>query len=171
MNANLQTLRRLPSAEQLKLQNLRLRVGDHAVDVGALRVIGEGESSRLTSKAVSVLLELVRHAGNTVSREHLLETAWKDRVTTPDVLTQAVKELRRAFGDAQYIETIPKVGYRLLADVSVIEADEIPFGRIDHLALRAENESWVEPEANETTSLAPAAAARAFAAGSKGEPV
>ena len=171
MNANLQTLRRLPSAEQLKLQNLRLRVGDHAVDVGALRVIGEGESSRLTSKAVSVLLELVRHAGNTVSREHLLETAWKDRVTTPDVLTQAVKELRRAFGDAQYIETIPKVGYRLLADVSVIEADEIPFGRIDHLALRAENESWVEPEANETTSLAPAAAARAFAAGSKVEPV
>ena len=131
MNANLQMLRRSPSAEQLKLQNLRLRVGDHAIDVGALRVIGHGESSRLTAKAVAVLLELVRHAGNTVGRDELLETVWKDRVTTPDVLTQAIKELRRAFADSdkpsQYIETIPKVGYRLLAEVSVIEADEVPF--------------------------------------------
>lgn len=161
MNANLQTLRRLPSAEQLKLQNLRLRVGDHAVDVGALRVFGRGEPARLTSKAIAVLLELVRHAGNTVGREDLLETVWKDRVTTPDVLTQAIKELRRAFGDsdkpARYIETIPKVGYRLLADVAVIEADEIPFGRIDHLSLRAENESWVDADGDEPTVLAPAA--------------
>lgn len=173
MNANLQMLRRSPSAEQLKLQNLRLRVGDHAVDVGALRVIGDGEPARLTSKAVAVLLELVRHAGNTVGREDLLETVWKDRVTTPDVLTQAIKELRRAFGDgdrpARYIETIPKVGYRLLAEVSVIEADEIPFGRVEHLALRAENESWVALEADEATSSVLAAAARAFATGTNTE--
>ncbi|WP_395644009.1 winged helix-turn-helix domain-containing protein [Rudaea sp.] len=165
MNANLQLLRRLPSAEQLKLQNLRLRVGDCAVDVGALRVIGDGEPSRVTSRAIAVLLELVRHAGNTVGREDLLEAVWKDRVTTPDVLTQAVKELRRAFADgdkpARYIETIPKVGYRLLADVSVIEADEIPFGRIDHLALRAENESWAEPNGGEATAFALAASALA----------
>jgi len=153
MNANLQMLRRSPSAEQLKLQNLRLRVGDHAIDVGALRVIGHGESSRLTAKAVAVLLELVRHAGNTVGRDELLETVWKDRVTTPDVLTQAIKELRRAFGDSdkpsQYIETIPKVGYRLLADVSVIEADEIPFGKFEHMSLRAENETWVDTQADD----------------------
>lgn len=154
MNANLHMLRRLPSAEQLKLQNLRLRVGDHAVDVGALRVIGGGESSRVTNKAVGVLLELVRHAGNTVSREDLLETVWRDRVTTPDVLTQAIKELRRAFGDgdkpARYIETIPRVGYRLLATVEVIGADEIPFARFGQMSLRAENESWVD--ANEEDS-------------------
>lgn len=169
MNANLQMLRRLPSAEQLKLQNLRLRVGDHAVDVGALRVIGNAEAARLTSKAVAVLLELVRHAGNTVGREDLLETVWKDRVTTPDVLTQAIKELRRAFADgdkpARYIETIPKVGYRLLAEVSVIEADEIPFGRVDHLALRAENESWVESnDGEEAAALVSPASARAASA-------
>lgn len=157
MNANLQMLRRSPSAEQLKLQNLRLRVGEHAIDVGALRVIGRGESSRLTAKAAAVLLELVRHAGNTVGREELLETVWKDRVTTPDVLTQAIKELRRAFGDtdkpSQYIETIPKVGYRLLAEVSVIEADEIPFGKFEHLSLRAENETWVEAPAGEPSAV------------------
>ena len=158
MNANLHMLRRSPSAEQLKLQNLRLRVGEFAVDVGALRVIGRGESSRLTGKAVAVLLELVRHAGNTVGRDELLETVWKDRVTTPDVLTQAIKELRRAFADSdkpsQYIETIPKVGYRLLVDVSVIEADEIPFGKFDHTSLRAENETWIDTHADEVAAVA-----------------
>ncbi|MBR0345397.1 MAG: PD40 domain-containing protein [Rudaea sp.] len=157
MNANLQMLRRSPSAEQLKLQNLRLRVGEHAVDVGALRVIGDGGTARVTGKAVAVLLELVRHAGNTVSREDLLETVWKDRVTTPDVLTQAIKELRRAFADGDkasaYIETIPKVGYRLLAEVSVIEADEIPIGQLGPMSLRAENESWVDTQPDEDADV------------------
>jgi hypothetical protein len=40
----------------------------------------------------------------------LLDGVWADRVTTPDVLTQAIKELRRAFNDdakpSRYIETI-----------------------------------------------------------------
>ncbi len=104
--------------------NLRLRVGEHVVDLGALRVITQPDAARLTSKAAAVLIELARHVGDTVTRDELLERVWKDRVTTPDVLTQAIKELRRAFADdarpPRYIETIPKVGYRLLASVSVV---------------------------------------------------
>lgn len=105
--------------------NLRLRIGEHVVDLGALRVVTNPGAPRLTSKGAAVLMELARHAGDTVTRDQLLDRVWKDRVTTPDVLTQAIKELRRAFADdarpARYIETIPKVGYRLLAAVS--EAD------------------------------------------------
>ena len=105
--------------------NLRLRIGAHVVDLGALRVVTNPGAPRLTSKAAAVLIELARRAGDTVTRDQLLDRVWKDRVTTPDVLTQAIKELRRALGDdakpARYIETIPKVGYRLLAPVS--EAD------------------------------------------------
>lgn len=105
--------------------NLRLRVGDHVVDVGALRIVTRPESPRLTSKAMAVLIELVRQVGATVTREHLLDSVWADRVTTPDVLTQAIKELRRAFADdgkpPRYIETIPKVGYRLVASVLALD--------------------------------------------------
>ncbi len=106
--------------------NLRLRVGEHVVDLGALRVVMQPDAARLTSKAAAVLLELARHAGDTVTRDELLDSVWKGRITTPDVLTQAIKELRRAFGDdarpPRYIETIPKVGYRLLVDVSPVDA-------------------------------------------------
>jgi DNA-binding winged helix-turn-helix (wHTH) protein len=114
--------------ELLQRPNLRLRIGEHLVDLGALRVLTRPDHPRLTSKAVAVLVELVRHAGSTVTRDALLDRVWKGRCPTPDVLTQAIKELRRAFADDQrtphYIETIPKVGYRLLARVLGLEAPE-----------------------------------------------
>ena len=40
--------------------NLRLRIGEHVVDTGALRVVTRPELPRLTSKSVAVLIELVR---------------------------------------------------------------------------------------------------------------
>src|SRR5512138_1158815 len=130
MNANsLPAAGRLIFDELLLQPNLRLRVGEHVVDIGALRVVTRPEHPRLTSKAAAVLVELVRHAGDTVTRERLLDRVWADRVTTPDVLTQAIKELRRAFADdakqPRYIETIPKVGYRLLAAVSLLDAEPV----------------------------------------------
>ena len=113
--------------DPLAQPNLLLRVGEHVLDAGTLRLTTRPEYPRLTSKAVAVLLQLVRDRGNTVTREQLLDRVWTDRVTTPDVLTQAIKELRRAFADdarpSRYIETIPKVGYRLLAEVTILSHD------------------------------------------------
>ncbi|PZQ14839.1 MAG: hypothetical protein DI564_10095 [Rhodanobacter denitrificans] len=98
-----------------------LQVGAHRVDLGALRVISDDEAPlRLTLKSVQVLIQLARHQGVTVSRDQLLDTVWRGTLPTPEVVTQAIKELRRAFGDsrdtAEYIETIPKLGYRLIAE-------------------------------------------------------
>lgn len=114
--------------EMLARPNLRLGIGEHVVDVGALRVATRPDLPRLTGKSVAVLIELVRQAGNTVTRDELLDRVWTGRFTTPDVLNQAIKELRRAFGDDGgpngYIETIPKVGYRLVARVRMLEASD-----------------------------------------------
>ncbi len=114
--------------ELLSGPNLRLRIGEHVVDTGALRVVTRPEWPRLTSKAVAVLVELVRNVGQTVTRDQLLDRVWTGRFPTPDVLTQAVKELRRALGDdskpPQYIETIPKLGYRLIAPVLVLDGPD-----------------------------------------------
>jgi Tol biopolymer transport system component/DNA-binding winged helix-turn-helix (wHTH) protein len=118
---NLRVSLKRETDELLNQPNVRLRVGDHVVDLGALRVLTRPDQPRLTSKAAAVLLELVRQAGDTVTRDQLLERVWKGRCPTPDVLNQAIKELRRAFADdakpSQYVETIPKVGYRLVAPV------------------------------------------------------
>src|SRR5690606_2589090 len=80
---------------------------------------------RVTPKAMAVLLVLVENADKVVSRDTLLATVWPDTLPSDDVLTQAVTQLRKAFhevrGDPQYIETIAKGGYRLLATVENLD--------------------------------------------------
>ncbi|WP_238345778.1 winged helix-turn-helix domain-containing protein [Luteimonas saliphila] len=80
-----------------------------------------GEPMRVTVKAMQVLLVLVERRGTVVARSTLLERVWPDTMPTDDVVTQAIAQLRKAFGDdresPRYIETIAKAGYRLIAEV------------------------------------------------------
>jgi DNA-binding winged helix-turn-helix (wHTH) protein len=104
----------------------RWRVGACAVDPRALEIARDGVRHRVTPKAIGVLRVLCETPGMTLLRDELLERAWPDSVPTHDVLSHAIKELRRAFGDSvdapRYIETIPKIGYRLLAQISDFES-------------------------------------------------
>ena len=82
---------------------------------GAVRVV------RLEPKILRVLICLAEHAGEVVPKERLIETVWAGTFVTDDVLARAISELRRVFGDhakeRRVIETVPKGGYRLLAQV------------------------------------------------------
>jgi hypothetical protein len=70
---------------------------------------------------MEVLVALAGSAGKVVGREELLSAVWPGVVVSDEVLTQAVIKLRKALGDTakkpEYIETIPKRGYRLIAEV------------------------------------------------------
>lgn len=67
---------------------------------------------------MAVLCHLAAHAGTTVSRDDLLDAVWKTRHVVEDALTRCISQLRQLLGDrardSRYIQTIPKVGYRLL---------------------------------------------------------
>ena len=67
---------------------------------------------------MAVLIELAKHAGDTVTREELMNRVWQDRTTRGNVLVQAVRRLRLALTDdsegSHYIEMIRRVGYRLV---------------------------------------------------------
>jgi TolB-like protein/DNA-binding winged helix-turn-helix (wHTH) protein/Flp pilus assembly protein TadD len=84
------------------------------------------ETRRLTPKAMDVLLCLVRHHGDVVARDTLLEEAWEGRAFSDEPLNKCIAEIRRQFGDDRgdptYIETIPKRGYRLIAEFEPIGA-------------------------------------------------
>ncbi len=111
--------------EQLPAE--RLRVGDFVVDV-ATREIARADAprQRVSLKAMDVLLALAAQPGKVVSRAALLDAVWPDTMPTDEVVTQAVAQLRRAFGDgkpADYIETISKHGYRLKAPIAWLADD------------------------------------------------
>jgi hypothetical protein len=69
-----------------------------------------------------VLLFLVERAGRVVTRDEILSALWSDSFSNDEALTQAVSKLRKALGDSagesRTIQTIRKVGYRLIGPVS-----------------------------------------------------
>ena len=96
-------------------------VGHWRVDPALNSVAGPLETVHLQPKVMEVLVCLVEHASDVVSKELLLRSVWPDTAVTDDVLTRAIFELRRVFGDEvrkpRVIQTIPKRGYRLIAPV------------------------------------------------------
>jgi adenylate cyclase len=71
--------------------------------------------------AMDVLVELARHAGDTISHNALILSVWGHPHVTDYVLSRCISMLRHALGDnidqPRFIETIPKRGYRLIAPV------------------------------------------------------
>ena len=102
-------------------------MADSNVDPLALQVTIDGEPVRIEAKVMQVLLYLAEHAGRVISRAELEEQLWPGRIVTEDSVTKAIAKLRRVFQDDAHhprvIETIPKSGYRLIADVR--RADDV----------------------------------------------
>lgn len=105
-----------PSAEPL-------RIGDWYVDPQSGHVSRDGETVRLEARTLRLLLCLAERAGDVVSIEELLQEAWAGVIVSSDSVYQAVTSLRRVLGDdpkrPTYIETVPRLGYRMVAKVSV----------------------------------------------------
>jgi transcriptional activator of cad operon len=95
------------------------QIGEWGVEPALNEIRREGETLRIEPKAMEVLVFLADRAGHVVSREELLSALWPGAVVGDDALSQAVIKLRKALRDPakspQYIETIPKRGYRLIA--------------------------------------------------------
>lgn len=70
-------------------------------------------------RPLEVLAWLLRHAGEVVTKDELLEAAWPGRIVVEGALTNAIGKLRKAIGDEEQtlIATVPRVGYRFVGKV------------------------------------------------------
>jgi TolB-like protein/tetratricopeptide (TPR) repeat protein len=97
---------------------------EYRFDLETGRLWRAADEVRLTPKAAAVLVELVTHAGEPVSRDHLFTTVWKDTAVGDDALTSCIQELRRALDDdprqPRYIETRHRRGYRFVAALAAV---------------------------------------------------
>jgi Tol biopolymer transport system component/DNA-binding winged helix-turn-helix (wHTH) protein len=98
------------------------RIGDWQVEPQSDRIIRADQTVKLEPRVMQVLVYLAERAGDVVTREELLKAVWEETFVTDEVLTSAIRKLRRAFGDEgvdpAFIQTVPKKGYRLNASVS-----------------------------------------------------
>jgi TolB-like protein/DNA-binding winged helix-turn-helix (wHTH) protein/Flp pilus assembly protein TadD len=80
-----------------------------------------GDRVPVAPKGFAVLVYLVEHAGQVVTQDEILEALWPETYVNPEVLRKYIQEIRKALGDRpdnpEFIETLPKRGYRFAAPV------------------------------------------------------
>jgi non-specific serine/threonine protein kinase len=109
--------------------NIRHRFADVEFDEADNQLRVAGKPVVVEPRPLRLLQELLRHVGEIVTKEELLDTVWEGRPTVDHVLANAVSKLRTALGEhgAARLSTVPRVGYRLSGPVqrSIVRAPEV----------------------------------------------
>jgi TolB-like protein/Tfp pilus assembly protein PilF len=102
--------------------------GVYRLDVESRMLYREGDRLVLPPKVAELLIALVEVAGRVLTREQLLQRLWPDTVVEEGSLTSHVSLLRKALdrrsNGQEFIETLPKRGYRFAASVERIAPQE-----------------------------------------------
>src|SRR5579863_3016354 len=112
--------------------NSVVRFGTFEVSLQSGEVRKAGLRIRVQQQPMKLLEILLEHPGKVVNREELRSRVWPNESfgDFDQALNIAIGKLRSALGDSaenpRFIETLPKRGYRFIADVSVVEADARP---------------------------------------------
>ena len=95
--------------------------GPFRLEVGERRLLRDGRPVPLTAKVFDTLRVLVENAGRLLTKDELMQSIWPDSVVEENNLNHNVSVLRRALGEQatgqSYIETVPRAGYRFVAEV------------------------------------------------------
>ncbi len=106
-------------------QNRRFfEFGPFQIDTLNRQLLREGEVVPLKAKAVDTLLLLIQSRGDVVEKDELMKALWPDSFVEEANLTQNIYTLRKALGEGDFIETIPRRGYRFIAPVNEKDFDQ-----------------------------------------------
>ena len=117
-------------------------LGDLLIEPLKGRVSGRNGERHLPPKAVEVLVCLARNAGDVVPHDKLLECAWGKGAGSRESLSHTIGEIRLALDDhpdnPRYVQTLPRLGYRLVADPVTVDAhsDSVILGADDSVAMQ-----------------------------------
>jgi DNA-binding winged helix-turn-helix (wHTH) protein len=122
--------------------------GPFRVDPEKETLLRAGDPIPLTPKTFQILLVLVRHSKDVVTKDYLMKAVWPDTFVEEANLSRNIFMLRKALGespqDHRYILTVPGRGYRLAENVRLVPGHE--------LSIVAANRSKVQVQVAETKS-------------------
>ena len=138
----------MTTSENLNIEEL-YQFGPFRVDPSRETLLKEGVAVPLTPKTFQILLVLVRHGKEIVTKDDLMKTVWPDTFVEEANLSRNIFMLRKALGetaqDHRYIVTVPGRGYRLAESVHLVAGQEF--------AIAAASQSRVQIEVSETQPL------------------
>jgi TolB-like protein/DNA-binding winged helix-turn-helix (wHTH) protein/Flp pilus assembly protein TadD len=100
--------------------------GEFRIDPDERLLLRDGKAVPVTPKAFETLLALVENSGHVVKKDDLMKRVWPDSFVEEVNLAQNVSAIRRLLNanGHQYIETVPKLGYRLIVKARVVSEPE-----------------------------------------------
>jgi DNA-binding winged helix-turn-helix (wHTH) protein/tetratricopeptide (TPR) repeat protein len=106
------------------------RFGDCTIDASARELRNGGALATLSPKVFDCLIYLIEHRDRAVGRDELIAAVWGKTEVTDTLLGQTVLKARRAVDDSgngqNVIRTIPRFGYRWVADIAVDDGSVAP---------------------------------------------
>ena len=148
-------------------ENHLYEFGPFRLDLSERQLFRDGKPLSMTPKAFETLVMLVRKSGRIVEKDDLLAEVWKDTFVEEANISRHIWMLRKTLGENEngqsYIETIPRRGYRFIADVKEVGngGDQLVVERRSITRITAEEEDEVASQKNEIAqdfSLQPPAA-------------
>jgi TolB-like protein/DNA-binding winged helix-turn-helix (wHTH) protein/Tfp pilus assembly protein PilF len=111
-----------PHNPQARAERPRLRIGDWMVDPNLDEISKNGEVVKLEPRTMRLLLYLAANHNRVVGLEELFDEVWPSVIVTTQSVYSTIAQLRHTLGcsgdSPAYISTVPKKGYRLIADVN-----------------------------------------------------
>ncbi|HEY7545888.1 MAG TPA: tetratricopeptide repeat protein [Blastocatellia bacterium] len=102
-------------------RKLFFEFSEFRIDPAERLLLQNGQTVSLTPKAFDTLLVLVENRGRLIEKDELMQAIWPDTFVEEAGLTRNISSLRKALGEVpgetSYIETIPRRGYRFVAEV------------------------------------------------------
>src|ERR1700736_4359797 len=120
------------SRQEWEISGRAGRFAKFEFDESSRELRSNGALVELESKPLEVLYQLLLHAGEVVTKEELLESAWPCVTVVEGSLTTAVSKLRKALGEDNppIVLTVPRIGYRLAAPVHCRQVAAPPAGEL-----------------------------------------
>src|SRR5712691_12625845 len=101
--------------------------GSFTLDMEEGRLLRDGQTVPLKPKVLETLLVLIESSGHVIDKKELMQRLWPDSFVEEANLAVNISQLRKALGDddnvEQFIETVPKRGYRFAAQVTKVMAE------------------------------------------------
>src|SRR5215813_4211470 len=121
--------------------------GPFRLDPKEHTLLRDGRPIPLRPKVFDILLVLIENRGHLVDKEQLMNSLWTEQFVEEGNINKNISMLRRALGEGddgqQFIETVPKRGYRFIADVQKVNNDEAPVSPSTPTQTRTSNRHWI----------------------------
>src|SRR4051794_4815656 len=110
--------------------------GPYRIDASEQQLWRDGVEIALTPQAFGVLLLLVSNRGRVISKEEFMREVWTDSFVGKNNLADNISILRQTLGDdarePRFIKTIPRRGYRFVADVAEVQDEDLELVVAEH---------------------------------------